>query len=225
MSADVALTAPGSVEAALKSLDGRISAATVARLREEAAAKTGSAPWTIVLELEPKDMIPITQAESPEVCAILLSKLPTSKAATLLGLMPGENARRVAYAMSKTTSVRPDAIARIGTGLAQHYCGASLPAFTDTAESRIGAILNSSPRSCAKSTPATSCARWHPPQKQAATLPQPRHSSLKTCRQGWPTICAKKWPKPEKSNYQTGKPRKRPSCPQSAPPLTPVQLY
>ena len=144
---DVALTASGSVEAALKSLDGRISAGTVARLREEAAARSGSDPWTIVLDLSPEDMIVITQSESPEVSAILLSKLPTSKAATLLGLMPGESARRVAYAMSKTTSVRPDAIARIGAGLAQNYCGAALPAFTDTADSRIGAILNSSPAS------------------------------------------------------------------------------
>ncbi len=144
---DVALTAPGSVEAALKSLDGRISAGTVARLREEAAAKLGSDPWVVVLDLDPEDMIAITKSESPEVCAILLSKLPTSKAAALLGLMPGENARRIAYAMSKTGYVRPDAIKRIGSGLAQQYCGASLPAFADTAESRIGAILNSSPAS------------------------------------------------------------------------------
>lgn len=144
---DVALTPPGSVEAALKSLDGRISPATVARLREEAAAKAGSDPWAIVLDLSAEDMVPITQAESPEVCAILLSKLPTSKAATLLGLLPGETARRIAYAMSKTTAIRADAIARIGMGLAQNYCGAALPAFSETAESRIGAILNSSPAS------------------------------------------------------------------------------
>ena len=115
---DVALTAPGSVEAALKSLDGRISAGTVARLREEAAAKSGSDPWVVVLDLDPEDMIAITKSESPEVYAILLSKLPTSKAAALLGLMPGENARRIAYAMSKTGHVRPDAIKRIGSGLA-----------------------------------------------------------------------------------------------------------
>ncbi|MBU2993740.1 FliG C-terminal domain-containing protein [Octadecabacter sp. 1_MG-2023] len=142
---DVALTAPGSVEAALKSLDGRISAATVARLREEAAAQNGSDPWTIVLELSADEMVPITTAESPEVSAILLSKLPTSKAATLLGLVPGETARRIAFSMSKTSHIRADAIARIGTGLAQQYCGAALPAFSETAESRIGAILNSSP--------------------------------------------------------------------------------
>lgn len=142
---DVALTAPGSFEAALKSLDGRISANTIARLREEAAAQSGSDPWSVVLDLEPKDMVAITAAESTEVSAILLSKLPTAKAAILLGLLAGETARRIAYAMSKTTNIKPDAIARIGAGLAQHYCGASLPAFTDSAESRIGAILNSSP--------------------------------------------------------------------------------
>ncbi len=145
--ADVALTAPGSFEAALKSLDGRISAGTVARLREEAAAQSGSDPWAIVLDLPPEDMLPITASESPEVSAIVLSKLPTPKAAALLGLMPGDRARRIAYAMSKTSNVRSDAIARIGAGLAQHYCGAALPAFTDTAESRIGAILNSTPAS------------------------------------------------------------------------------
>jgi flagellar motor switch protein FliG len=145
--ADVALTAPGSFEAALKSLDGRISAATVARLREEAAAQSGSDPWTIVLALPAEEMLPITDAESAEVCAIFLSKIPTSKAAILLGLMPGDRARQIAYAMSKTTNVTSDTIVRIGTGLAQHYCGASLPAFSESAEQRIGAILNSTPAS------------------------------------------------------------------------------
>lgn len=144
---DVALTAPGSFEAALKSLDGRISAGTVARLREEAAAQNGSDPWAVVLDLEPEDMLPIAEAESAEVCAIVLSKLPTIKAATLLGLLPGDRARRIAYAMSKTTNIKSDAIARIGAGLAQHYCGATMPAFSETAESRIGAILNSTPAS------------------------------------------------------------------------------
>jgi len=141
---NVGMTAPGSVEAALKSLEGRISPATAARLREEAAAQSGSDPWGIVLALDTADMLPITRAESPEVSAILLSKMPTAKAADLLGKMPGDAARRIAYAMSKTTAIRTDAIARIGTGLAQQYCGAALPAFAETAEARVGAILNSS---------------------------------------------------------------------------------
>lgn len=142
---NVAMTAPGSVEAALKSLEGRISPAAVARLREEAASQTGSDPWAMVLALDVEKMVPITRAESSEVSAVLLSKLPTATAARLLGLIPGDAARRIAYGMSKTVSIRPDAIARIGAGLAQQYCGASLPAFAETAEVRIGTILNSSP--------------------------------------------------------------------------------
>lgn len=141
----VALTAPGSVEAALKSLDGRISSATIARLREEAATGgNGRDPWLSVLDLEPEDMLPITEAESPEICAVLLSKLPTETAAKLLGLMPGDRARRIAFAMSRTSGIKASAISRIGAALAQQYCTASAPAFAEPAEARIGAILNSS---------------------------------------------------------------------------------
>lgn len=141
---DIALTPPGSIEAALQSLDGRISPGAAAILRKEVAAKAGTDPWITVLAMPPEDMVEITEHESPEVCAILLAKLPTSKAAALLGLISGERARRVAYAMSKTTNIKADSIARIGAGLAQQYSNASVPAFSDTAESRMGAILNSS---------------------------------------------------------------------------------
>ena len=144
---EIALTPPGSMEAALKSLDGRISQSATARLREEAATREGSDPWAQVLEMEPEEFLPMAHAESPEVVAIVLSKLPTAKAASLLGLIPGDQARHIAFAMSKTTGIRPDAIARIGAGLAKHYCGAAIPAFSETAEERIGSILNSSPAS------------------------------------------------------------------------------
>jgi len=142
--AEVALTPYGSIEAALKSLEGRISPETAARLRDEAGGVNRSDPWAMIMALSIEDMVPITTAESPEIASILLSKLPTAKAASLLGLLSGESARRIAYAMSKTATIRPETINRIGLGLAQQYCGAAVPAFADTAQSRIGAILNSS---------------------------------------------------------------------------------
>lgn len=141
---DVALTAPGSFEAALKSLDGRLSPNTVARLREESGIESGDDPWAPVLAKTPEEMLRITQSESPEVSAVLLTKMKTSDAAELLNLMPGPLARRIAYAMSQTVAIKADAIARIGIGLSQNYCLAALPAFSDTAETRLGAILNSS---------------------------------------------------------------------------------
>ena len=36
------------------------------------------------------------------------------KAATTLGLIPGDIARRIAYAVSRTAQVTPEAVARIG---------------------------------------------------------------------------------------------------------------
>lgn len=142
---NVGMTAPGSMEAALKSLEGRISETIATQLRVEAAGGANTDPWDLVLTLETEDLVPIATDESAEVAAVMLSKLPTAKAASLLGQLPGPLARKVAFAMSRTTSIRADAIARIGAGLAQAYCGASIPAFAQTAESRIGAILNSSP--------------------------------------------------------------------------------
>jgi len=141
----IGMTAPGSMEAALKSLDGRISQTATARLRDEFAANETTDPWSLLLDLEPEDYLPIANAESPEVFAIVLSKLPTSKAATLLGLMPGDQARRIAFAISKTNGIHPDAIVRIGAGLAKNYCNTSINAFSVTPEERIGSILNSSP--------------------------------------------------------------------------------
>ncbi|MEL6958496.1 MAG: FliG C-terminal domain-containing protein [Pseudomonadota bacterium] len=141
---NLGLAAPGSVEAALQSLEGRISPTAMARLRAESAGTQGHDPWSSVLALEAEHLLPITEAESPEVAAVLLSKLPTARAAELLGLMPGERARRIAYAMSRTTAIRADAIGRIGHGLAQAYCGITVPAFPDPPENRMGAILNSS---------------------------------------------------------------------------------
>lgn len=141
----IALTPPGDVENVLRSLDGRISTSAAARLREEAASQAGRDPWLQLLALEAEDLVPICEAESHEISAIMMSKLPTAKAAALMGLLAGDKARRIAFAISKTAAVRPDMVARIGAALSQAYCGSDASAFADAPEHRIGAILNSSP--------------------------------------------------------------------------------
>lgn len=138
---NIGLTAPGSMKAALQSLDGHLSAETMTKLRQEFA---GQDPWSMVTALPEDDLLPISESECPEVCAVLMSKLETKKAAKLLGMMPGERARRIAYAMSRTHHIGAEAISRIGQGLAQSYCKDMDPVFPDPPESRVGAILNSS---------------------------------------------------------------------------------
>ncbi len=141
----MALVAPGGLDGALASLGGQISPTAAARLREESAKARGGDPWVQILALTPEELLPLMTLESTEICAVALSKLPVAKAAELLGLLPGERARRVAYAMSQTSAVSPDAVCRIGHALANDYCVRAIPAFLHPAEQRVGAILNSSP--------------------------------------------------------------------------------
>ena len=90
-------------------------------------------------------LLPVLEQESTEVAAVMLSKLPVPKAAELLGKLPGEKARRVAYAVSMTGNVDPETVRRIGVSLANQLDGQPARAFTGTPVDRVGAILNVSP--------------------------------------------------------------------------------
>ncbi|MCC7320483.1 MAG: flagellar motor switch protein FliG [Rubellimicrobium sp.] len=140
----VGIAAPGGVEGALAALGGQLSPEAQARLRREAAAARGGDPWTEVAALPAADLVRLMERESTEVAAVALSKLPVSRAAEVLGLLPGDRARRITYAMSQTAGIRPEAVARIGGALAADYTGRHETAFAVPPVARIGAILNSS---------------------------------------------------------------------------------
>lgn len=138
---NLALPAPGGIAAALEKFNGKLSPATLARLREEAA---GGDPWRQVLALSPEDLLAPMTDETVEVAAVLMSKLPTATAAQVMALLPGERARRIAFAMSRTAKVTPDAVERIGRAIARQYTSGVAPAFSQPPTARVGAILNSS---------------------------------------------------------------------------------
>lgn len=138
----VGLAPPTGLDAALAAMGSHLSPAALTRLRTEAARNRGLDPWAAVLALEPPAIASILRAESVEVAAVLLSKLPVSKAATTLGLLPGDTARRIAHAISRTANILPETVARIGRALAADYCGIPVPAFSHPPVERLGAILN-----------------------------------------------------------------------------------
>ena len=140
----VGLAVPGGVAGALAALSGQISPNAIARLKSEASQGQGADPWTQITDLSPEELIPLMAAESTEVGAVVLSKLPVAKAAELLGKLPGERARRITYAVSQTSTITPDAVARIGKSLATEYCVKVISAFHNPPVQRVGAILNSS---------------------------------------------------------------------------------
>ncbi len=142
---DIGLAFPSGLEGALSLLDGSISAATAARIRRQGGVRVTGDPWETISGLDPARLLPVLERESTEVAAVLLSKLKVSRAAELLGMLPGKRAREIAYAMSLTGTISPEIVERIGRSLAEQLDAQPVGAFADGPVERVGAILNFSP--------------------------------------------------------------------------------
>lgn len=140
----VGLAFPHGLAGALDAVNGKIAQSTAARLRKVAGVRQVGDPWLRLRDVPTEDLARMAQAESTEVAAVMLSKLETAKAAQLLGHLPGPVARRITYAVSKTSNVTPEAVERIGWSLAAQLDQRPTPAFTDDPGARVGAILNQS---------------------------------------------------------------------------------
>jgi flagellar motor switch protein FliG len=138
----VGLTFPGGIEGALTMMDGHISATAASRLRRLAGASSKADPWDGIIALGAERLMPLLEAESIEVGAVMLSRLPVPKAADLLARLPGDRARRVAYAVSMTGNVDPETLRRIGLSLAAQLDNVPPRAFESGPVERVGAILN-----------------------------------------------------------------------------------
>jgi flagellar motor switch protein FliG len=141
----VGLSFPGGIEGALTMMDGHISTTAANRLRRLAGASAKADPWDRLMALPIDRLLPVLEGESVEVAAVMLSKLPVPKAAELLGKLPGDRARRVAYAVSMTGNVDPECVRRIGISLASQLDHQPVRAFDTGPVERVGAILNISP--------------------------------------------------------------------------------
>ena len=138
----VGLAFPGGIEGALQVMDGHISANAASRLRRLAGASAKADPWDRLTALPVDRLVPVLEEESIEVAAVMLSKLPVAKSAELLGKLPGEKARRVAYAVSLTGNVDPETVRRIGASLVMQLDAQPPRAFDTGPVERVGAILN-----------------------------------------------------------------------------------
>ncbi|NBO20931.1 MAG: flagellar motor switch protein FliG, partial [Rhodobacteraceae bacterium] len=136
------LAFPSGIEGALGLMDGHISQTAASRLRRLAGASAKADPWDRLTALPTERLLPVLDAESVEVAAVMISKLPVPKAAELLGQCPGDRARRIAYAVSLTGNVHPETVRRIGLSLAQQLDAQPARAFEAGPVERVGAILN-----------------------------------------------------------------------------------
>ena len=141
----VGLAFPGGIEDALQVMGGHISPTAASRLRRLAGASAKADPWDRLTQLPTDRLLPVLEEESAEVAAVMLSKLPIARSAELLGMLPGDRARRVAYAVSMTGNVDPETVRRIGLSLAAQLDAQPPKAFETGPVERVGAILNVSP--------------------------------------------------------------------------------
>ena len=139
----VGLSFSGGVGGALKALDGKLSPAAATHLRQMARARGVADPWERIISADDDTLLGLLEPESPEVAAVVLSKLAVGQAAGLLGRMQGERARRVAYAVALTEAINPRLVARIGNALATQLDDRPPPAFDAPPAKRVGAILTS----------------------------------------------------------------------------------
>jgi len=141
----VGLAFPGGIEGALSVMDGHISQSTASRLRRKAGVSSKADPWDRLMALPVPQLLPVIEEEAVEVAAVVLSKLPVAKAADMLGRLPGEKARRIAFAVSLTGNIDPDTVRRIGIAVLAQIDSQPPRAFDTGPVERVGAILNVSP--------------------------------------------------------------------------------
>lgn len=138
----IGLSFPGGLEGALRLLEGAISPDMAARLRRQSGMAWADDPWETIAAIDAERLLTLLRRESPEIGAVILSKLKVSLAADLLGRLTGPEARRLTLAVSETADIAPDMVRRIGVTLAADLDARPPRAFATGAVDRVGAILN-----------------------------------------------------------------------------------
>lgn len=140
----IGIAFPAGIEGVLSILEGAISPDIAQRLRQQSGLVWTHDPWDTIAGIDGDRLLPFLETESPEVAAVILSKLKVGKAAELLNRLPGDRARRITYAVSETAEIAPDTVRRIGLSLAATLKAEPPRAFVTGAVNRVGAILNMS---------------------------------------------------------------------------------
>ncbi|MBV0912908.1 FliG C-terminal domain-containing protein [Anianabacter salinae] len=135
------LAFPSGLDGALALLGDALGAEAGDRLRLVLGAAAPD-PWVRLSDLPSATLAAALTDESTEVAAIVLSKLKVSRAADLLGQLPGPIARRMTLAMARLGPVSPDTVARVGRALADRLDAAPSGAFRGAPEQRVGSVLN-----------------------------------------------------------------------------------
>lgn len=138
----VGVTFPGDLDGTLAMLGGKLSEDSTDRLRRLAAMSGRGDPWARIAAMGVQTLQSLAHAESVEMVALMLSKLPVVQASALFTALPRDRARAVAQAMAMTGNVSPQALHRVGLVLLHAADALPRPAIATPASDTMGAILN-----------------------------------------------------------------------------------
>ncbi len=133
------------IDGSLKAMEGQITPETLSKVKAHQSGSAEARAWAYITKTDAEVLALRIAAEAPRIGAVILSKLPPSKSAEIVGLIATESAEAILAAISKIGSVTPEIVSRIGIAMAdslQDKGGDG--AFEDSAAERIGAILNMS---------------------------------------------------------------------------------
>ncbi|MEM9757386.1 MAG: FliG C-terminal domain-containing protein [Pseudomonadota bacterium] len=142
----VALSFPTGLADALDMLEPYLSSTARDELQSAADKANRRDSWDRLALLETDDLVHLMEEEGPEICAIVLSKLPVAKAAALLAAWSPDRAEAVTHAVALTGTVGPHTVHRIGKALVAQLDARPAPAFRSKAANRVGEILNAATR-------------------------------------------------------------------------------
>lgn len=141
----VGLTMNDGLRGALALMGEQLGDKAASQLRSLVAATDSATPWPRVQAADDDQLLALLRAERPQIGAVMLSKLPTARAASLLAELPGEQARELALAVAHTDGIAPETVHRIGCALARQVEARPPRAFPLTPPRRVGQILDATP--------------------------------------------------------------------------------
>ncbi|NOX40588.1 MAG: hypothetical protein GXP05_08755 [Alphaproteobacteria bacterium] len=136
---------PG-LDNAIGALQNHLSEDASAMLASNKPANAPEDPWLGIQRMDPAELADILLHETPQVCAVVISKISAVKSAEILTHLPDELARATTFAASKIGRIGEVAVAKIGAAIAQAVnIRNDQGALSGDPAERIGAILNFTP--------------------------------------------------------------------------------
>ncbi len=140
---DFGLSMRGDLEDTLASLKGHVSEKALEKIRKAYVRSPSVDVWVRVASADAAQLQACLDSEHLQVAATVLSKIPSTLAAQVLGGMEPARARETMLAIINSRTISADVIELIGQSISESMFNENAPsAFTETPVERAGNIMN-----------------------------------------------------------------------------------